>query len=172
MNAFLRVGFVAALLTGCGLFAAPQTVKVSSTRGLRLAVVDPLRSRDSVYAAFAKTLSTAVTAKCGEEITVQAKRVSADHAAFNLGTGVYDAVLVLGPLPRALMISDVMRMNATLGSGKNEKKAFLIFNTGDETLSKLLSASFTAAITDPKFLDALDGGLDPTNGPKLASASP
>jgi hypothetical protein len=55
------------------------------------------------------------------------------------------------------MISDVMRVSGTLGSGKSEKKVYLIFPNGDETLAKLLSSSFSLALTDNRFLDALDG---------------
>jgi hypothetical protein len=44
-----------------------------------------------------------------------------------------------------------------LGGGKAEKKVYLVFNNGDETLAKLLSASFSLAMTDNKFLDAIDG---------------
>ena len=106
---------------------------------------------------------------------MRTKCVNADHAAFNLGTGVYDAVLVINnSLPRPLMISDVARLSATLGSGKTEKKLYFIFGTSDAPLSELLSASFPAALNNPKFLDMLDDALGrpPTAGDKMASASP
>ena len=170
MNAVLRVGLFWAVAGACLARADENVVRVDAPRELRLAVVDsarPSAARDEVYAAFAQTLSDALSAKCGDHVGVRAKRVNADHAAFNLGTGVYDAVLVLGHgLPRPLMISEVNRLSATLGAGKNESKLFLIFGRGDAGLANLLTATFSVALTADKFLNALDGP-----GPKIADRS-
>ena len=178
MNALLRVSVV--LLFSCaGLaIATENAVQVAASRELRLAVVDTSKSsktREALHAAFADSLSEAVGKQVGGNVGIRAKSVGADQAAFNLGTGVYDAVLVINTsLPRPLMISDVVRLVATLGSGKNEKKLYLIFNTNNTTLSDLLSASFPVALNNPKFLDVLDdtAGRPPTTGEKMASASP
>lgn len=161
MNTILRVGLIVAFAGACLSRAEEKTVRVDAPRELRLAVVDaakPSAERDGVYAAFAQTLSDALSAKCGDHVGVRVKKVNADHAAFNLGTGVYDAVLVLGhSLPRPLIMSDVNRLSATLGSGKNESKVFLVFGGGDAGLTNLLTASFAVALTAEKFLNAVDG---------------
>jgi len=178
MHALLRTGLVSIFLGASLTLAADKTVRVDANRDLRLAVVDtskPTKERDAQHAAFADSLGAAVSKQCGGTIGVRVKSVSADSAAFNLGTGVYDAVLFIGTmLPRPLMISDVSRLSAIRGSGKSEKKIFLIFGTGDETLANLLSASFPLAVNDQKFLDALNDpvGAGTPAGGKLAAATP
>jgi len=161
MNTFFRIGLGLLLSAVCISRAEDQVVRVDASRELRLAVVDsakPSASREALYAAFAETLSETLSAKYQSHIGVRAKRVNADHAAFNLGTGVYDAVLVFAnTLPRPLMIADVARLHATLGSDKTETKVYLVFGTGDETLGKLLAVSFEGALTSDKFLAAYEG---------------
>jgi hypothetical protein len=177
MNTILRGSFLfLALLVGAAS-AKESTVNVASSRELRLAIVDTKKAsadRDAAYSTFATCLGQAVSQQGVGEVGVKVKCVSADHAAFNLGTGVYDAVLVLsGSLPRALMISDVVRLSGTLGAGKGEKKVYLIFPNADETLAKLLSSSFSLALTDNRFLDALEGVSHQIaaagQGPKVAA---
>ena len=175
MNSLIRGSLVFfSLCVGTAL--AAETVKVASSRELRLAIVDPAKpsaAREATHAAFAASLRAAVTKQCGGEVGVRMKCVPADNAAFNLGTGVYDAVLVLGgSLPRALMTSDVSRLSATLGAGKTEKKVYLIFGNEDATLAGLLSNTFDTALTDGRFLDAVDGidGKIARSGSKLAAS--
>jgi len=179
MNAIIRGGLAILFLCACArtAVATEATVRVAASRELRLAVVDsgkPSIARDALHAAFGKSLGDAVSKECGSAIGVRVKCVSADNAAFSLGNGAFDAVLILnGSLPRALMISDVTRLNATLGTGKDEKKVFLIFNNGDATLAHLFSASFAIALTDNKFLDSVDtvdAKLAVNGGSKLAAA--
>ncbi|MEO6004538.1 MAG: hypothetical protein ABIZ04_13620 [Opitutus sp.] len=161
MNSFLRGALIFSVFALSSGWGAESTVTVASSRELKLAVVDPSKAtaaRDASHAAFAASLSQAVSKEGGGDVGVRVKCVAPDSAAFSLSTGVYDAVLVLsGSLPRALMTSDVLRVSATLGAGKTEKKVFLVFNSGDETLAKLLLTSFPTALTNDKFLDAVDG---------------
>lgn len=152
------------VLSALDLVAADLKVRVQGSQELRLAVVDSSRNtaaRDALHQAFANGLAAAINQGGGQPITVKVKAVNADHAAFNLGTGVYDAVLAMGTsLPRPLILSDTMRLTATLNTTKGERKAFLIFGQADEGLAKVLTAAFAPAITDRKFLDALDGGFE------------
>jgi hypothetical protein len=161
MNAFFCRSFLFCLAVVSTAIGAESTVTVAGSRELRLAVVDASKAtaiRDASHAAFAASLSEAVSQLGVGEVGVRVKCVSADSAAFSLSNGAYDAVLVLGgALPRALMISDVVRLNATLGAGKTEKKVYMVFNNGDQTLAKLLLTSFPTALTNGKFLDAVDG---------------
>jgi hypothetical protein len=177
MNSLVRILFVFCLF-GAGPTLAAETVRVAGSRELHLAIVDTAKAsaaRDATHAAFAASFGEAVSKLYGSTIGVRAKCVNPDHAAFNLGTGVYDAVLVLGgSLPRALMISDISRLSATLGAGKAEKKVYLIFGNGDATLSSLLAGSFASALTSAKFLDTLDGvgveGKLASSGAKVAAS--
>ena len=141
--------------------ATESTIQVAGSRELRLAVIDGSKataSRDLTHSAFAVSLGKSVSGHNGTEIGVKVKCVSADQAAFALSNGIYDAVLVLtGTLPRALMTSEVTRLNATLGDGKAEKKVYLVFNNGDQALANILATSFPQAMSDSKFLDAIDG---------------
>jgi len=170
MNAFTRGSFLFSFLCVTLASATESTVTVAAGSAIRLAVIDGSKataSRDASHIAFAESLGHAVSGQGGPEVGVRVKCVSADQAAFNLSNGVYDAVLVLtGSLPRALMTSDVTRLSATLGDGKTEKKVYLVFNNGDQSLAKVLSSSFSLAMTDTKFLDAIDG-----LGSRIAAAS-
>lgn len=178
MNLFLRLclGFLS--FSGLVARAADVQMRVEASRGeFRLAIVDATRNkalREAVHEAFVAGFEAAI-AKTGAPLAVKAKAVSADHAAFNLGTGVYDAVLVIGTtLPRPLILSDTARLSATLGAGKEERKAFLVFRSSDEGLEKVLAAAFVPAVTGQRFLDALSG--EPTQlagaagGAKVAAA--
>ncbi len=178
MKAFIRILAGSLALFASCIARAESKVNVQGSSELRLAVVDSNRSNagsDALHAAFAASLAEAINVGGGAPVTVKAKRVNADHAAFNLGTGVYDAVLVMGStVPRPLILSETKRLVATLNAGKGEKKAFLIFGVNDEGLAKVLTAAFTPAITNTKFLDALDGGLEqmattPDGGTKVAA---
>ena len=178
MNARLRASGIFILL-GVGLATAGEKpMRVDASRDLRLAIVDASKAspaRDTQHAAFANSLGEALSQQCGSTVGVRTKVVSADSAAFNLGTGVYDAVLAIGSaLPRPLMISEVSRLSAVLGAGKTEKKLYLVFGTGDEGLVTLLSGSFPVALNNPKFLDTLDDpvGRAAPKGEKVASAGP
>ena len=177
MNALIRAGLVFVLAGVSLATAADKSVRVDASRDLRLAIVDaakPSKARDAQHAAFADSLGEAISKQGGGAIGVRVKCVSADNAAFNLGTGVYDAVLVIGSsLPRPLMISDVSRLSANLNEGKNERKVYLVFGAGDATLANLLSASFSVALNNPKFIDTLSDPADqPAAGGKLAAAAP
>lgn len=175
MNALIRI----VLMTCFGLLlvspvrGTDQKLRVEGRQDLRLAIVDSNRnnpSRAALHEAFALGLAEAINAGGGAPISVKTKVANPDHAAFNLGTGIYDAVLVIGTsLPRPLILSETTRLTATLSAGKKERKAYLIFGQGDEGLTKVLTGAFASAITYPKFLDTLDGGIDPDEATAVAA---
>lgn len=176
MNAVMRFGMVGlSLFLTSGLGAAQPCMQVQGSRDLRVAIVDSSRksaAREALHEAFAKSMSAAMTKACHGTVVVKIKCVNPDHAAFNLGTGVYDAVLVIGrSLPRPLMLSEVTRLEATLGAGKEERKAYLIFGDGDQRLGDLLAASFASALGNDQFLNAFDveSGHVPAGGAKIAA---
>lgn len=164
MNAFLRFGFVFAIFSTFAR-SADTSVQVAASRGLRLAVYDSAKAsptRDAIHQTFAAALSEAISQRYGNPVGVQAKCVGADHAAFNLEAGVYDAVLVVGgSLPRPLAGSGVSRLTAVTGSGKNEKKIFLIFRPDDPTLVDLLTNAYPTAVNAPKFVQAMESATNP-----------
>lgn len=166
--------FISTLLAG-PLLAGDGVVKVAAGSELRLAIVDGAKAtaiREQVHQAFATSLGEALSAACGDRVAVKVKCVAADNAAFGLSGGSFDVVLVIGAtLPRPLILSDTSRLNATLGAEKAERKAFLVFPNADEGLGRLLKTSFASAISDVRFLDALDGEFSGSvGGQKLASA--
>jgi hypothetical protein len=180
MNAIIRSGLCCVVL-GAGLaFADQPVIRVVASSDFRLVIVDSSHdtpAREAVHQAFAASLAKAVGEAVGGPVKVQMKCEHADQAAFALANGGCHAVLSIGKsLPRPLVLSGTSRLNATLGAGRNEREAFLIFANDDPGLEKLLTGSFASAITDNRFLDALDGGIetgpDPTAGKTLAASGP
>ena len=180
MNAVIRCCFPLFILCPVVALAEQAAMRVVASSDLRLVIVDSAKAmpaRDAVHRAFAASLGHAMGEAVGDKVTVQMKCQSADQAAFSLSNGGCHVVLSIGKaLPRPLVLSSTSRLNATLGAGKNMKEAFLIFSNGDAGLQKLLTSSFASAITDSRFLDALDGGLEsapaPAKGQELASVGP
>jgi hypothetical protein len=172
--------FLAVTLGAGAAFAETAVVRVVASSELRLVIVDAARAtpaRDALHQAFAASLGQTMGAACGGPVAVRLKCQGADQAAFALGNGGCHVVLAIGKtVPRPLVLSGMTRLNATLGAGRNALEACLIFSNEDEGLRKLLTQSFAAAITDARFLDALDGGLeaapDPGAGRKLAANGP
>lgn len=169
MNAPLRLGVLFVAFASAA-FAADPTMKVaSSSSDLKLAIVDTSKAtpaRDALHQVFATGLGEAVTERLGSPMGVRVKCVSADHAAFNLEAGVYDAVLVLtNSMPRQLVTSTLTRLAATLAVGKAEKKLYLVFNPSDPKLSELLTAAYPAAVNSPKFVQAIESA----NGPMVVA---
>ncbi|MEO5961261.1 MAG: hypothetical protein ABIR80_19300, partial [Opitutaceae bacterium] len=116
MNASLRLGLFLLLCTG-GVAASDPQVRVAASRELRVAVIDGSKrseARDAMHQSFATALGASLTQQCGGPVGVRATSVGADHAAFNLNAGVYDAVFVVGvTLPNALRKLDVVTVSAT-----------------------------------------------------------
>jgi len=166
MNTIIRTSILIALLSAIGLSGKPTTMKVVGSTKLQLVIVDSSRAtvaRDAMHEAFAASLAKAMGEACGDKVEVEFKSQNADQAAFGLDSGNCHVVLSIGKaLPRPLIRSEMERLNATLGSAKNEKQAYLVFLNSDAGLTKLLTKSFADAITDTRFLDALDGGIDPS----------
>jgi len=169
------LGFAA--LSAGAAFGADVKLRVEGSQELRLVIVDSIRAsagRDTLHRAFADGLAEAINRSGGAPIAVGTKRSHADQAAFSLNQGVCDAVLVIGKdVPRPLIIAGTRRLVATLTTNRGEKKAYLIFSDGDPGLTRVLSDAFTPAITDHRFLDAMDGGFDQVDadhaGTKLAA---
>ena len=159
--------------------AAPQKseIRVAASKELRVAVVDATKSsavRDAMHQAFAASLSTSLGRQCGSPVGVRAKCVGVDNAAFNLGTGVYDAVMVVGSsVPEVLRRADAITLSASTEAGKRDRMLYLLISNGDPSLQGLLASAFTVALNDGKFLDAFaaaDGKLPAALGGKVAAA--
>jgi hypothetical protein len=144
-------------------WAEASPVRVAGSARLRLAIVDAVRSspaREEMHRAFGASFEQTMSAACGGAVSVKAQVAGANNAAFGLGAGVFDVVLVIGrSLPSDFTMRDFSRLTATLGAGKSETKAFLIYNVIDEGLQKALRASFASALGNGRFLDAFDGGF-------------
>ncbi len=176
MKAIFRVAVLLAMGTSAATAVEPQ-VRVASSRELKLAVIDTSKvtpARDALHQAFATTLGSALTRNCGGPVGVRAKCVGADYAAFNLGTGVYDAVLIVGRgVPDALRRIDAITLSAAPEQGsRRERGIYLMIGNGDPSLQGMLASAFTGALNDEKFLQALaayDGKLPVAVGEKVAA---
>lgn len=175
MNATLRFVAVLALCTASVAAVEPQ-VRVAASRELRVAVIDATKAsatRDAMHVAFATSLGESLTKQCGGPVGVKTKCVGVDHAAFNLGTGVYDAVLVVGKgVPDRLRRVDAITLSALPENGKRDRMLYLLIAGGDDTLQGLLAAAFTGALRDGKFLETFansDGKIVTPAGEKIAA---
>ncbi len=133
---------------------------MAASRGLRLAVVDAGKAtpaREALHQAFATSLGAAVSARCGGTVEVRVRHAGADFAAFNLGTGVFDAVLYLGrDVPEALRRADAMTFSAVTDALHRERALHFIVPNGDTALQSLLTASFVVTLADQRFIDCLN----------------
>lgn len=158
MNAFLRMALFLTCAVSFGA-AAESQVRVAASRGLSLAVVDTNKSsppREAMHQAFAASLDAALVKQCGGPVGVRAKRVGVDHAAFNLGTGTYDAVLVIGrAIPDQLRRVEAITLSAAPDGAKGERMIYLMIASGDPALQGMLASAFAGAIGDAKFLASL-----------------
>jgi hypothetical protein len=111
-----------------------------------------------MHQAFAVSLGGAVSQRCGGQVGVRAKCVGVDYATFNLGTGVYDAVLVVGSsVPAQLLRAGGITLSATPEANKRDRMVFLVVGPGDESLQGLLAGAFASALNDRHFLDLFFG---------------
>ena len=174
MKTIARICLLFVIISAARVAADQTVVRVVANSDLRLVIVDSSRNtpaREAMHRAFAASLGKAVGDAVGGPATVQLKCLSADEAAFGLGTGRFHAVLAIGKsLPRPLAVSGLSRLNAALGAGKTQCEAFLVFSNEDPGLQKLLTESFANAITDQRFLDAFDGGIEIATGPARSQA--
>ncbi len=164
-----------AMCTGVATAAEPQ-VRVASSRGLRLAVIDTTKvtpARDAMHRAFATSIGESLSRACGGEVGVTAKCVGVDHAAFNLRAGVYDAVLVVGrSVPEPLRRTEAITLSAVPENGKRDRMLYLLIAHGDSALEGLLAAAFMGAVRDETFLERFagrEGKISHPAGDKLAA---
>lgn len=161
MNAAIRVGLLLSLAVGVVTAKDDSQMRVAASRELRVAVIDSSKrsdAREAMHQAFAATLGASLTQQCGGPVGVRAVSVGADHAAFNLGSGVYDAALVVGrAVPEALRRVDGVTLSAVPGSGKRDRMLYLVIGNGDASLQRLLTTAFSQVVSDEKFLERFVG---------------
>lgn len=175
MNAALRAGLFVLSILPVASAVEPQ-VRVAASRELRVAVIDSSKrseAREAMHQAFAATLGASLTQQCGGHVGVKAASVGADHAAFNLGTGVYDAVLVVGrSVPDVLRRVDGITLQAIPESGRRDRALYLVIANGDASLQRFLEMAFSHVVKDQKFLEQFAGAdakLTIVGGPRIAA---
>lgn len=151
--------------------SAESAVRVAASRDVALAVVATGRSsteRNQLHDTFALCFRAALTQECGKEVGVQPKSVGADHAAFNLGTGVYDAALFIGrSLPEALRKADATILSAFPDKTRPDRKVHLLVGNGDPRLQAMLAGAFSTALHDERMLASLAGAV--SNAPSRST---
>lgn len=140
---------------------ADSAVRVAASRDLALAVVAVGRAsaeRTQLHETFARCFRAAVAKQCGADVGLQQKPVGADHAAFNLGTGVYDAALFIGrTLPEPLRKVDATVLSALPDKSRPDRKVHLLVGNGDPGLQAILAGAFSTALHDERMLAGLSG---------------
>lgn len=141
-------------------FAAEEArIKVQASRALSLAVVDLSRDNaasEQLSTAFKESLSAEMSERCKEPTPIKAVRVDASRAGWGLGTGLYDAAVVLGGnVPRAMSSSEFTIYKAAPQSGDAKRTVSLITRKADPGLAQLLADSFPEVVKGEVFLKAL-----------------
>jgi len=140
--------------------AADQArIKVEASRALSLAVVDLSRDNpasEQLSIAFKESLCAEMSERCKEPTPIKITRVDASRAGWGLGTGLYDAAVVLGGnVPRAMSSSEFSIYKAIPQSGDAKRSVSLIARKADPGLAQLLADSFPEVVKEETFLMAL-----------------
>ncbi|AOS44683.1 hypothetical protein Verru16b_01750 [Lacunisphaera limnophila] len=162
MNTLRRTGVLALalmLIASSGFADDSASLKVAASRALSLAVVDLDRKNpasDALHDAFKESLSYEMSQLCQMPTPIKPVKLDAARAGWGLGTGTYDAAVVIGgTVPKAMISSGFTVTKATPASGDPKRMICLVTRNEDPGLAKLLAQSFPEALKGPFFQKAL-----------------
>jgi hypothetical protein len=141
---------------------ASDQVSVQASSDLRVTVIDSSSASDArtlVHAALGTSLSAGMTHECKAPVQVKIKVSDASRAAKDLKKGACDAVVVIGnSIPPALMKEGATVLKASDGrSGDLNRTFYLLADSNDPAMNKLVGQAFDHAIKSATFQDALTG---------------
>lgn len=138
-------------------------VKVQASSDLRVAVLDTTRpgpDRAAVHEAFAATLGATMSKQCGGPVNVKVTEVDAFRLSFDLKAGVYDAAFVIGDsVPQVLRKGNFEIIRAVSDVSGPSRAFHMVVPTEDPGLQKMISSSFSEALTSSKFTQAMNRAL-------------
>jgi|GEM_PF-1916671 len=136
-----------------------EGLRVEASRALSLAVVDLDRKNpvsDQVADAFKESLSFVLSQHTKMPSPVKPLKMDGSRAGWGLGTGAYDAAVVIGgKVPKTMVSAAFTIIRAVPESGDEKGIVTLVMRKDDPGLAKLLEASFGEAIQGPFFQKAL-----------------
>lgn len=145
----------------CGtLAAAPDaSVKVEASRAMKMAVIDSDRKNpasEQVQQTFAESLGYELSQRCKAPVPVKPTAPDVQRAAWGLGNGVYDVVIVVGAnVPSAMISADFRVLKAVPVSGDIKRAMCMIIRVDDPGLATMLEASFPEALKGQFFQKAI-----------------
>lgn len=142
------------------LSAAPDTsVKVEAGRAMKMAVIETDRknpANEQVRQAFAESLGYELSQRYKAPVPVKPTTPDVQRAAWGLGNGVYDVVIIIGPnVPSAMVSSDFRVLKAIPVSGDLKRALCMILRVDDPGLAAMLEASFPEALKGQFFQKAI-----------------
>jgi hypothetical protein len=161
MKAILHLGCLGLCLASALLMRAAESdsMKVESSRGLRLAVVDLDRhnaASEQLRQTFAESLGFEISQRSKMPVPVKPLPCDAARAAWGVANGSFDiAVVVGGNVPSALVSADFYILKATPGSGHGKRTICLVIRQDDPGLVAMITDSFPASLKGPFFQKAL-----------------
>ena len=154
------VTFAAGLVLNTFAADNASEVNVQSTSDVMVAVVDTTRvaggNGTTVHEAFAESLGATLSKQAGGQVNVKITEVDAFRLAFDLKSGMYDAIFIVGNnLPPAIKKGDFEILRAVSEAGTPGRVFHLVVPAADPTLKKMISSSFPVALSAPKFQEAM-----------------
>jgi hypothetical protein len=129
-------------------------IKIEASRALSLAVVDLDRKNpagEQVADLFKTTLSVVLSQLTNMPSPVKPLKMDASRAGWGLGTGAYDAAVVIGgKVPRTMISAAFTIIRAMPDAGDEKCIIYLVIRNDDPGLARLLTESFPEVIKEPE----------------------
>ena len=148
------------LFVGVAAAGAADSVRVQSSRNLRVVVIDaskPGATRASVHESFAASLAASLQRQGGATLPVKlTEEADLSKAAADLTAGAYDAALVFeNGLPSAFSSPDFAVSRGVANVGVPVRVFHLVVRKNDASLVAMLTAAFGETVKAPRFQEAL-----------------
>lgn len=150
---------ILSLLVGVTVVNASDSVRVKSSRHLRVAVIDaskPNAARAAVHEAFASSLGSSLQ-RLGAPLAVKlTEQTDATKVAADLTAGVYDAALVFeNTVPTALGVAEFSAMRGVSLVGVPVRIFHLVVRNEDARMTAMLNSAFSDTLKTDVFQEAL-----------------
>lgn len=148
------------LLLGVATANASDSVRVQSSRNLRVVVIDatkPGATRTSVHETFATSLSASLLRQGGAQLPVKLTEESdIEKAAADLSAGAYDAALVFeSTLPAAIRAPEFAVRRGVSEVGVPVRIFHLVVRNDDAAMVAMLTSAFGETVKAARFQEAL-----------------
>jgi hypothetical protein len=148
------------LFVGVASANASESVRVQSSRNLRVVVIDaskPGATRSSVHENFAASLAASLQRQGGTPLPVKlTEETDTEKATADLSAGVYDAALIFeNSLPAAIHAPDFAVRRGFSEVGVPVRVFHLVVRNDDAAMVAMLTSAFGETVKAPRFQEAL-----------------